>query len=102
MTRKPDFEDICGQLAVGIVVPLTAAQWDKIAAQFSVLDNIATGMSGMILLIKRPVPGKKKQAWAIVEEPEPKVRVIRPLGTEKEARALIADRLAAYERMWDG
>ncbi len=102
MKRKPDFEDICGQLSVGAIVPLKEAQWNSLADKFKVIENVATGMGSFILLVKRPVPGQKKLAWAIVEEPEPKERVIRPLKTEQEARALIADRLAAYERMWDG
>lgn len=102
MSRKIGFDDICGQLAVGVIVPLEETQWNRLAADFTVIENVATGMGGVILLVKRPVPGQKKSAWAIVEEPKPKARVIRPLKTEKEARALIADRLAAYERMWDG
>ena len=67
------------------------------------ITGTVLAVSGSILLIRRPKPGAAKQTgWAIVEEPEPKIRVVRPLDSEKEARALIADRLAAYERMWDG
>jgi len=102
MSKKINFDDICGQLAVGVIIPLSETEWSRLAGKFTLVESIATGMSGFILLVKRPVPGKKNQAWAIVEEPKPKARVIRPLSTEKEARALIADRLAAYERMWDG
>ena len=102
MSGKLNFDDVCGQLSVGVIVPLTEIQWNKLAAKFPTVEKIATGMGGFIQLVKRPVPGKKSAAWAIVEEPKPKARVIRPLKNEKEARALIAERLAAYERMWDG
>lgn len=102
MSGKRSFDDICGQLAVGVIIPLTEVQWNRLADKFTAVENINTGMGGLIQLVKRPVPGEKKMAWAIVEEPKRKARVIRPLKSEKEARALIADRLAAYERMWDG
>jgi hypothetical protein len=52
-------------------------------------------MAGRILLVRAPL-------WMLVEEPKPTERVLRPMKNEKEARALIAERLAAYERMWDG
>jgi hypothetical protein len=95
-------KDLQERLTAGEIVPLTTAQWEAQAPDFEVADTIETFMAGRILLVRRPVPGKKKPAWALVEDPEPGQKVIRPLATEKEARALIADRLAAYERMWDG
>ena len=70
--------------------------------RFPLVDDIDTGLAGHILLVRRPVPRAQIAGWALVEDPEPGRKVIRPLANEKEARALIADRLAAYERMWDG
>ncbi len=102
MSQKINFDDVCGQLAVGVIVPMSEGDWSRVAEKFTLIDDVATGMGGRILLVKRPIPGKKRLSWAIVEEPKPKARVIRPLQNEKEARALIAERLAAYERMWDG
>ena len=90
------------QLDAGSIVPLDEAAWPALAETFPLVEDIDTHMSGRILLVRRPVPGKKGLRWAIVEDPEPLKKVIRPLDNEKEARALIADRLAAYERMWDG
>ena len=95
-------EQLIESLADGAIVPLSPAQWKAVAADFTVVEDIDTFMSGHILLVRRPVPGKKRPGWALVEDPAPEKKVIRPLATEKEARALIADRLAAYERMWDG
>ncbi len=102
MTKKPIADDILDQLGVGIIVPLTQKQWQGMKKHFSVVDTVETGMSGQILLLRRPQPGKKALGWAFVEQPEEGKRVLRPFKNEKEARALIADRLAAYERMWDG
>jgi len=95
-------EKLLASLAEGSIVALDEAAWPKLAGAFPVVADIDTSMSGRILLVRRPVPGKKALGWAIVEDPAPREKVIRPLANEKEARALIADRLAAYERMWDG
>ncbi len=90
------------QLAGGAIVPLAEAEWIAVAGGFPTRDIVPTGLAGEILLVRRPLPGGKKQAWALVEQPETGKRVIRPFARQDEARALIAERLAAYERMWDG
>ena len=102
MNPRLTIESLVEQLAGGAIVPLGQDEWIGVAKHFPLVDDIDTSMSGRILLVRRPAPGGKKQGWAIVEDPEPRQKVIRPLKNEKEARALIADRLAAYERMWDG
>ena len=106
MTPKPrnlGFEALELALEKGEIVPLRAEAWEAVCDRYDVREEISTGMAGMILLISRAKSGPRKKAgWALVEEPEPKLRVVRSLASEREARALIADRLAAYERMWDG
>lgn len=89
-------------LADGRIVSVTEANWCELAAAFTVVADHATGLAGQLLLVRRALPGQRRRGWAIVEQPEPGERVIRPLADEASARALIADRLAAYERMWDG
>lgn len=88
-------ETLLAKLKKGQIVPLKLSQWEEVAGTFQVKDTIDTGMAGQILLLRRPL-------WALVEEPTPLQRVVRPMAGEKEARALIQERLAAYERMWDG
>lgn len=103
MTVKANLTDIITRLESGEIIPVPVADWVGLADKFPTRDIIPTGMGGEILLVRRPLSGGgKKKGWALVEEPKPEERVIRPLKNEKEARALIADRLAAYERMWDG
>ena len=106
MTRKLsklDADELAVQLAAGSIVPLAVENWIEVAGSFKVVEEIPTGMGGAILLVRRQLPADRRRlGWALVEESEPKIRVVRPLADEKEARALIADRLAAYERMWDG
>jgi len=89
-------------LAEGRIVPLGEGEWAALAAVFPVVDAIETGVAGPLLLVRRPVPGRRGPGWAIVERPRPGERVVRPLPDRRTAKVLIAERLKAYERMWDG
>lgn len=102
MSPKLTANRLLERLAGGEIVPLKNKVWSDLADAFPVVEDIETHMSGKILLVRRPVPGQARPGWAIVEDPAPEQKVIRPLNNAREARALIADRLAAYERMWDG
>ncbi len=102
MNPKKSNSDILDQLSVGVIVALTEKQWLKAAGRFSIVETIETGMSGQIQLLRPSAGEGKKRGWAFVEQPKDGHRVVRPFKNEKEARALIKDRLAAYERMWDG
>jgi hypothetical protein len=102
MTRTPPLAALLDALAAGRIVPVDAGHWRVLAPAFTLVEDIATGLAGRILLVRRDVPGQRRKGWALVEEPGPNERVVRPLPDEAAARALIADRLAAYERMWDG
>jgi len=102
MSKKISADDVLMQLSAGIIVPLKEKQWLQMEDHFSHVETIETGMSGKIHLVRRPMDKGGKPGWAFVEQPKDGQRVIRPFKNEKEARALIKDRLAAYERMWDG
>ncbi len=102
MARKITRDSLISDLAGGTIVPMKVETWQGLAAEFKLVEDIPTGMGGMLLLVRRPLPTGRKLGWALVEDPKPGEKVIRPLANEKEARALIADRMAAYERMWDG
>ena len=100
MKKATSFKALVARLAAGEIVPVDEVKWDAMKDGVTVVDDIDTAMSGRILLVRWP--GEKQNGWAIVEDPAPRLKVVRPLNDEAEARALIADRLAAYERMWDG
>ena len=102
MSGKLTLKSLCERLEAGDIVPVREGAWSGLSGGFPVVEDIDTHLAGRILLVRRPAVGKGPQGWAIVEDPAPEQKVIRPLPHEKEARALIADRLAAYERMWDG
>ncbi len=105
--RKPKFPEpaakaMVSELAAGKIIVLTARQWEERAPEFPEVSRTPTGMGAPILLVRRSVPGRKILGWALVEESKPAERVIRPMASRKEAQTLISERLAAYERMWDG
>ena len=98
-----DGEALDAALTAGRIVPLSRENWAALAGRYAVEEEVPTGMTGSILLIRGPGPmSAEQQEWALVERPEKGLRVVRPMASEAEARALIAHRLDAYERMWDG
>jgi len=102
MSRTPNLDRLLADLEAGRIVPLAEEDWRELRGSFTLVDDVDTGLGGRILLVRRPRPGGRRRGWAIVEDPKPGEKVVRPLPDEATARALIADRLAAYERMWDG
>ncbi len=103
MSRRfcTDPDALAARLAAGEIVPVRAEDWDGLAAGFQVVQAHDTGLAGELLLARHPRRGRSRR-WVLIEEPDPDERVVRPLADEAAARALIADRLATYERMWDG
>lgn len=91
-----DANELMGRLVEGEIVSLTPDQWRCVAPSFEVAERHDTGLRGEILLVTSGAGA------AIVEEPSNAERVVRPLPTTAAARELIADRLATYDRMWDG
>jgi hypothetical protein len=92
--------ELLRRLAAGEIVPLTAARWEEFGAGFEIVGSVPTALAGAILTVRWDAAGRRR--WGVVEEPERGRRVVRPLPDAAAVRALIAERLAAYERMWDG
>jgi hypothetical protein len=102
MKRAHTLKELHRRLAEGAVVPVADDDWAAWTDGFETVDTVSSAMGGDKTIVRWPVPGTRRRGWALVEEPEPGLLAVRPLKSEKEARALIAERLAAYERMWDG
>ncbi|HPF70628.1 MAG TPA: hypothetical protein PLQ13_08175 [Candidatus Krumholzibacteria bacterium] len=100
--RAYSLDETLRRLAAGEVVPVDADDFAGWSAAFTLVDTVRSAMGGDKQLLRWTPPGARKLGWLLVEEPDPGLLAVRPLKTEKEARALIAERLAAYERMWDG
>lgn len=102
MKRAYSLAELLKRLAAGQVVPVDDEDWSSWAEAFTPVDEISSTMGGTKRIMRWPLPDPRRRGWALVEEPEPGLLAVRPLADEQEARALIAERLAAYERMWDG
>ena len=97
-----DEQSLPAALAEGRIVPLAEGEWETLAALFPVTRAIETGVAGPLLIVRRPVPDRRAAGWAVVERPQPGERVVRPLPDQRAVKELVASRLKAYERMWDG
>lgn len=92
MTR----DELLERLAEEGIVPLTAAQWEKVGDALEVVERHATFLAGELLI------ARSEAGLVAVEEPCGGERVVRRLGDEGTMRAFVKERLETYERMWDG
>lgn len=89
-------QHLLDRLAAGEIIELPETEWEKSAGAFAVLEQHDTRMRGMILVVESTV------GLAVVEQPSPASRVVRAMANRDEVRSFVQDRLAAYDRMWDG
>ncbi len=90
-------DELMRDLDRGPVVVMPAAEWQALAAGFEVVEDADTFVSGRIAIARGPAG-----TVVVVEEPKRDERVVRRMADLGAARALVADRLATYERMWNG
>jgi hypothetical protein len=96
MTAPATGEDLARRLEQERIVALAKDEWLAVASTFPVEERHATGLRGDLWIVQT------NAGLAAVEEPTPDQRVVRLLGSPDDASRFIADRLASYERMWDG
>jgi hypothetical protein len=91
-----DNEQLAARLGGGEVVVLPEPEWRTLEASYDVLASHDTGLAGLLQLLRGP------GGIVAVEAPKPHERTVRAFGDEPTARQFVADRLARYERMWEG
>jgi hypothetical protein len=79
------------------VVTVSGATWNEHAGSFAELERHSTCGAGDLLLARTPAG-----LVAVEQPPQTDERVRRHFPDAGAAQRFIADRLAAYERMWDG
>jgi len=84
------------RLSMAPIIVISKDEWDQVAPELPVLERHDTWLRGDLLIVRTPA------GLAAVESPSPGERVIRRLADEAAAARFVADRLATYERMWDG
>lgn len=89
-------QDLLATLAAGQVARLSSDEWTAVANAFPEMARHGTGLAGDLVIVQ--VAG----GLAAVEAPTDRERAIRYLGDADAARRFVVDRLAQYERMWEG
>jgi len=84
------------RIAKDRILILTPSDWVSIAEAFDEVERHNTMMAGSLVIIRTA------HGLAAVEQPKASERVVRLLGDAEAARRFVADRMAQYERMWDG
>jgi hypothetical protein len=83
-------------LDAGRPVRATMAVWRRLEARFTEVASHATGCNGALRI------GRFEGRLVAVEEPDASTRAVRGFANEAAAAAFVKDRLAAYDRLWDG
>ena len=87
---------LAARLKAARIVPLTQGEWEAAAATFEEVERHDTGVAGDLLIVQGA------SGLAAVEAPTSGQQVIRALPDVDAARAFVQERMAQYERMWDG
>jgi hypothetical protein len=85
------------RLAAAGLVTVSEGDWQQHAAEFAVLERHPTCGAGDLLLVQTPLG-----PVAVEQPPNTTERVLRLFPDADRAQQFLADRLASYERMWDG
>ncbi len=89
-------EELRTQVANEGLVILPEETWNELASDFEEVERHPTFISGDLVIVRLG------DAFAAVEEPKPGERVLRRLPDADAVRAFVEDRMATYDRMWDG
>jgi hypothetical protein len=89
-------DDVIERLEAGGVVEIDRDELDRLLARAATVRDDDTRLSGSIRVL---VLGDV----VVLQEETPRgVLLVRRLATVEDADRLVDDRLATYERMWDG
>lgn len=84
------------RIAKGSILVLTPADWAAVADAFQEVERHNTMMAGSLVIVRTA------HGLAAVEQPKASERVVRLVGDEAATRQFVTERMAQYERMWDG
>jgi len=84
------------RLSSETIVQLEEKDWKVVADQFEELERHSTSISGDLLIVRL------ESVLAAVEQPTAGTKVVRRFSDRDEARRFVEQRLADYDRIWDG
>ena len=88
--------DLLATLAAGRIAHMSLEAWTPLAGSFPEIERHPTGVAGDLVIVRTP------DALAAVETPPDRGNAVRPLANPDAVRRFVVDRLAQYERMWEG
>lgn len=89
-------EALCEHLGRGEIVALPLETWTALAPAFVPVESHDTQISGELAILRGPC------GLVAVEIPRLSERAVRPLPSLEDAHRFVEQRLATYERMWNG
>jgi len=89
-------DELVARLADGGILSVSTPEWERAAERFEEVERHDTYLAGDLVILRGP------HGLVALESPRQAERVLRPLADDAVARQFVADRLALYERMWDG
>ena len=89
-------DELDDRMTRGEIVALSRDDWEGLSVGYEILRQEDTKLAGLISLLRGPT------GLVLMEEPKPGKRVLRPMADEATAEQFIRDRMAMYDRMWDG
>lgn len=95
-TQVSTANDLLAALASDEIARVPAATWPQLAEAFFEVERHATGLAGDLVIVRTPA------GPAAVEAPSDHEVVVRRLAGPDAIRRFVTDRLAQYERMWEG
>ena len=92
MTHK----QLLASLAADKVAAVPKQKWPALARNFVESESHSTGIAGLLRI------GRIGENLVAVEETDAGLIAVRPLASAKAAASFVQQRLAAYDRLWDG
>jgi len=80
----------------GQVAAVSLQDWETIGRGFDECESHFTGIGGTLRL------GRLGENLVVVEETGTNLLAVRPLASPEAASSFVQQRLAAYDRLWDG
>ncbi len=90
------FDDLLETLDRGDVAPVRWRDWERFRDRFRQSSSHDTGSHGKIRV------GRMAGRVVAVERADDRLRAVRAFDDRSEAKAFVEDRLAQYDRFWDG
>lgn len=92
-----DVRELLERLHGEEVFAVPKTEFEPLSAELGYERTVDTGLAGHIHVLHSAA------SWAVIELPPCSTDVaVRPLADEEAVELFIADRLALYEKMWDG